>query len=160
MRDAEIKFRNRFLQRTLGRLLSIFSPSKTHNVEGKLADVSILFADIRNFTFISDSLPPQEVSALLNEFFKEMIPIINRHNGVVNKFVGMRLLVIFGDPRQNPEHPKAAVQCAFEMFNKTLKIHQRWQKEGKPDIDIGIGISSGIAFLETLALPKDTNTAL
>jgi adenylate cyclase len=123
-----------------------------HDVEGsklggKRADISILFADIRNFTSISDNLEPEEVSSILNEYFSEMIPIVFNNKGTVNKFMGDALLVIFGAPVENPEHPKMAVKCAVDMIKKVNGLQKKWQDENKPLIDIGIGISSGIAFV-------------
>jgi len=105
---------------------------------GKRADISVLFVDIRNFTHISETLPPEEVSELLNDYFSQMIPIIFKYKGTVNKFVGDALLVIFGAPVENTEHPYLAVKCAIEMLEKV---------EEMPDINVGIGISSGEAFV-------------
>ncbi len=114
---------------------------------GKRADVSILFADIRNFTSLAETLEPEAVSGILNEYFSEMIPVIFSNKGTVNKFIGDALLVIFGAPVENSEHPKLAVKCATEMLKKTVEMKEKWQKENKPLIEIGIGISSGIAFV-------------
>ncbi len=105
---------------------------------GKRADISVLFVDIRNFTHISETLPPEEVSELLNDYFGRMIPIIFKYKGTVNKFVGDALLVIFGAPVENTEHPQLAVKCAMEMLDKVDEI---------PDIEVGIGISTGEAFV-------------
>jgi len=125
----------------------ILSDAESSKLGGKRADVSILFADIRNFTSISDNLEPEEVSSLLNEYFGEMIPIIFKNNGTVNKFVGDALLIIFGAPVKHEEHPKMAVKCAVEMVKKVKELQKKWQAENKALIDIGIGISSGIAFV-------------
>ena len=125
----------------------ILSDEESSKLGGKRADISVLFADIRNFTSISDNLEPEEVSSILNEYFSEMIPIVFKYRGTVNKFIGDALLVIFGAPVDNSEHPQMAVKCAVEMFEKVKKLQEKWQKENKPLIDIGIGISSGIAFV-------------
>jgi len=141
------QFRNPLLQKTFGKLFNFFRPSKNSGFRGKLVNISVLFADIRNFTFISDNLEPEKVSSLLNEYFSEMIPVITGNQGTVNKFMGDALLVIFGDLVETPEHPKLAVKCAYEMLNKAEELKKKWQNQNKPLIDIGIGINSGEAFV-------------
>lgn len=105
---------------------------------GKRADISVLFADIRNFTHISETIPPEQVTELLNSYFSAMVPIIFKYKGTVNKFVGDAMLVIFGAPVENTEHPQLAVKCAIEMLEKSKEFG---------NISIGIGISSGEAFV-------------
>ena len=117
-------------------------------LEGKRADISVLFVDIRNFTHISETLPPERVSELLNEYFSELIPIIFKYKGTVNKFIGDAVMVIFGAPVENPEHPENAVRCAIEIHEKVKDLRVKWVLEkNKPDINIGIGISTGEAFV-------------
>lgn len=114
---------------------------------GKRAEISIMFADIRGFTSLSETRKAEEVSALLNEYFTELEPIIAKHNGVINKFIGDAVLVIFGDPTPDKYHARNAVKCAEEMRQKVRQIRDRWICEGKPKIDIGIGINTGEAFI-------------
>lgn len=114
---------------------------------GKKKEITVLFADIRGFTGISEMLDPDEVTALLNEYFTEMVPLIEKHKGVLNKFMGDALLAIFGEPITDDNHPKNAVLCAMNMIEKINEIKEKWRKEGKPKIDIGIGINTGIAFI-------------
>lgn len=127
--------------------LNSFKAAKNSELGGKRSDISVLFADIRNFTSISDALEPEEVSIMLNEYFGEMIPIIYKHKGTVNKFIGDALMVIFGAPVENKAHPQQAVKCAYEMLKKAAELQEKWQKENKPNLEIGVGISSGIAFI-------------
>jgi len=131
----------------LSSFINFFTKIKNSKLGGKCSDISILFVDIRNFTSICDVLEPKEVSFLLNEYFSEIIPVIFNYKGSVNKFIGDELMVIFGAPVENQNHPKLAVKCAIKIFNKTNELQKKWQKEEKPLIDIGIGISSGIAFV-------------
>lgn len=130
-----------------GSIFDIFKNAKKSKLGGKRADISILFADIRNFTSISDSLEPEEVSYILNEYFSEMIPIIFKNKGIVNKFIGDALMVIFGAPLENQEHPQQAVKCAVEMFEKARELQSRNRRLTDFPLEIGIGISSGIAFV-------------
>ena len=111
---------------------------------GKRSEITVMFADIRGFTSLSESHKAEEVSQLLNEYFTELEPIITKYNGVINKFIGDAVLVVFGDPTQDKLH---AVKCAYELRKKVKQIKQRWLEEGKPKIDIGIGINTGEAFI-------------
>lgn len=114
---------------------------------GERAEITILFSDIRNFTSIAESLEPEKVSEILNEYFSQMIPIISRYNGIINKFVGDALLVVFGDPIPDERHPENAVFCAVEMLKKVDELQDKWIREGKPKLEIGIGINTGVAFV-------------
>ena len=114
---------------------------------GKRAEVTVLFADIRGFTSISEQLSPVEVTKILNEYFSELVPIIEQHKGILNKFMGDAILAIFGEPIKNENHPVDAVKCAYKMLKKVKLLQEKWLNEGKPKIEIGIGIATGEAFV-------------
>lgn len=114
---------------------------------GKRAEVTVLFADIRGFTSISEQLSPVEVTKILNEYFSELVPIIEEHKGILNKFMGDAILAIFGEPIKNENHPIDAVKCANTMLKKVKLLQEKWLNEGKPKIEIGIGIATGEAFV-------------
>ena len=114
---------------------------------GKRAELSILFADIRGFTSISEKLQPEEVTNILNEYFSEMEPIISKYKGVLNKFIGDAVLVIFGDPIYDKDHALNAVKCANSMLKRVKYLQEKWIQEGKPKIEIGVGINTGEAFV-------------
>ena len=96
---------------------------------------------------MSEKLSADEVSVILNEYFTEIEPIVTRHNGVINKFIGDAVMAIFGEPIQDENHPKNAVRCACEMLDKVKELQAKWLEEGKPKIEIGIGINTGEAFV-------------
>ena len=114
---------------------------------GKRAVVTVLFADIRGFTSISEKMSAQQVSEILNEYFSEMEPIITSYNGIINKFIGDAIMAIFGEPIQDKNHAQNAVKCAYTMLKRVEKLHKKWYREGKPEIEIGIGINSGEVFV-------------
>ncbi|MBQ3311112.1 adenylate/guanylate cyclase domain-containing protein [bacterium] len=114
---------------------------------GKKANVTVLFADIRGFTSMSEKMEPSEISMILNEYFIALEPIITKHNGVINKFIGDAIMAIFGEPIQNKNHAIDAVLCADEMLKKVAELREKWLIEGKPKIEIGIGINTGDAFV-------------
>lgn len=114
---------------------------------GKRANVTVLFADIRGFTSMSENMSAEEVSIILNEYFTEIEPIITKYNGVINKFIGDAVMAIFGEPIQDKNHALNAVKCANEMLEKVDELQKKWLAEGKPKIEIGVGINTGEAFV-------------
>ena len=114
---------------------------------GKKAVVTVLFADIRGFTSMSETMSAQQVSEILNEYFTEMEPIITRYNGIINKFIGDAVMAIFGEPIQDKNHASNAVKCGYEMLLKVKELQKKWADEGKPKIEIGIGINTGEVFV-------------
>lgn len=121
---------------------------------GKKANVTVLFADIRGFTSMSEKMTAEEVSVILNEYFSEIEPIISKYNGVINKFIGDAVMAIFGEPIQDINHPQNAVKCACEMLKKVEQLQDKWLFEGKPKIEIGIGINTGEAFVGNIGSEK------
>ncbi len=114
---------------------------------GKKSIVTVLFADIRGFTSMSEQMSAQQVSEILNEYFTEVEPIITKYNGVINKFIGDAVMAIFGEPIQDKYHAQNAVKCAYEMLQKVKELQKKWAKEDKPKIEIGIGINTGEVFV-------------
>ena len=121
---------------------------------GKRANVTVLFADIRGFTSMSEKMTAEEVSKILNEYFTEIEPIITRYNGVINKFIGDAVMAIFGEPIQDINHPVNAVKCAYAMLKKVDELRDKWIFEGKPKIEIGVGINTGEVFVGNIGSEK------
>ena len=141
------------IQKAMGKYLSNeVMQNVVNNIDnialgGKRADITVLFADIRNFTSISENMDAASTSMILNEYFSAMVPIIEEHNGVLNKFMGDAVLAIFGEPKKSDNHALDAVKCGYRMLQKVKYLQEKWIDEGKPKIEIGIGISSGDAFV-------------
>jgi len=114
---------------------------------GKKATVTVLFSDIRGFTSLSENMSAQQVSEILNEYFTEMEPIITKYNGIINKFIGDAVMAIFGEPIQDKNHAGNAVRCGYEMLLRVKELQKKWAEEGKPKIEIGIGINTGEVFV-------------
>ncbi len=141
------------IQKALGKYLSYdVMQNVVKNIDnlslgGKRADITILFADIRNFTSISESMDANSTTEILNEYFGALVPIIESHNGVLNKFMGDAILAIFGEPKKTKNHALDAVLCANKILKKVKHLQEKWLEEGKPKIEVGIGISSGDVFI-------------
>ena len=121
---------------------------------GKKSVVTVLFADIRGFTSMSEKMSAEEVSNILNEYFTEMEPIISSHKGTINKFIGDAVMAIFGEPINDKNHALNAVKCAGDMLKKVRKLQHKWLEEGKPKIEIGIGINTGEVFVGNIGSEK------
>jgi class 3 adenylate cyclase len=110
---------------------------------GKRVRGTVMFSDIRGFTTLVESQPPEEVIELLNTYYTLMFDAISGHGGVVNQMVGDGLMAIFGAPLPLPDHCAAAVQAAREMIEMVELFNHERDALGKPKIRIGIGIATG-----------------
>ena len=112
-------------------------------VSGQLADVCILFSDIRGFTTLSERMPPAVVTAVLQRYFDRMVKAVHRHDGTVDKFIGDGMMVLFGAPRRSQDPCGDAVQCALAMMTELDDLNGDFEREGLPTLTIGIGINFG-----------------
>jgi adenylate cyclase len=113
---------------------------------GDEVEVTILFADIRNFTALSEKHTAAEIVTMLNQYFSEMVRAITQHGGTVNKFIGDAIMAVFGTPKKLDNHAESAVLAALEMLAR-LQAHNYLQSaKGEPTFDIGIGLHSGNAI--------------
>ena len=125
---------------------SILHSSTALKLSGDRRMISVLFCDIRGFTTISESLAPEKVVQLLNEYFESMVEVVFRNNGTLDKFIGDGLMVIFGAPQDDPNQEQHAVTAAIEMQAELRKLAEKWKPEGL-SLRIGIGINSGPAIV-------------
>ena len=121
---------------------------------GKKTTVTVLFSDIRGFTSLSENMTAQEVSELLNEYFGAMEPIVTKHNGIINKFIGDAIMAVFGEPIQDENHAVDAVKCGYEMLEQVKALDKKWTEEGKPGIKIGVGVNTGEVFVGNIGSQK------
>lgn len=116
-------------------------------IVGDRKRITVLFSDIRGFTSMSDGLRPEDVVARLGEYFERMVEIVMRNRGLVDKFLGDGMMVIFGAPTDDPYQAEHAVTAAIEMQEEAERLSQKWSAEGKGELRIGIGINSGSAIV-------------
>lgn len=102
----------------------------------------ILMADIRNFTELSETMPPDDLIALLNEYFIEMVAAVNENGGIVDKFIGDAIMAVFGLP-EAAEAERKAYETAVAMRTRLAALNERFKAEGMPELDNGIGIHGG-----------------
>jgi len=113
------------------------------NLGGQEQNATILFSDIRGFTSLSENMKPSEVVETLNDYFNQMIEIIFKYNGILDKIIGDELMVIYGVPNSNENDSENAVRTAIEMQEKLIEFNlERFLYQKKP-IKVGIGINRG-----------------
>jgi adenylate cyclase len=110
---------------------------------GQRRQMTVLFSDIRGFTTVSEKGQPEEIVAILNEYFTRMVEIVFAHKGTLDKFVGDMVMALFGAPLDDPNHAEHAVDAALEMIRELNRLNEKWVAEGGTALDIGIGISTG-----------------
>lgn len=120
------------------------------NIAGQRLTATILFADIRGFTRLSEQMPPEEVIKVLNTYFSTMVTTVKNHGGVIDKFIGDAMLCVWGVPHSVPNGTELAVQCAWQMQKGMEKLNQDFQEKGIPQIGVGIGIHFGTVVAGTL----------
>ena len=110
---------------------------------GKNVTASVLFADIRSFTTITEASSPAEIIEMLNNFYALMFEAITNHGGSVNQMTGDGFMAIFGAPVRYEDYAQRAVNAALEMIELLKVFNQQWTEGGRAQIRIGIGVASG-----------------
>jgi len=105
--------------------------------------ITILFADIRGFTRISEHAPPEKIVSLLNRYFSAMTEIIFAHGGTLDKYLGDGLMALFGAPTTTPDDASNALNAAVAMQRRMLGINRELHDEGFPEIGVGMGLHTG-----------------
>lgn len=105
--------------------------------------ITILFADIRGFTRISEHAPPEKIVGLLNRYFSAMTDIIFAHGGTLDKYLGDGLMALFGAPTTTPEDASNALNAAVAMQRRLLGINIELRQEGLSEVGVGIGLHTG-----------------
>lgn len=110
---------------------------------GEKRKITILFADIENFTMMSETLDPQEVAGLLNKYLTAMTKIVFEHGGTVDKFMGDAIMVLFSAPLAFPDHAHRACLVALDMLKVMDKLQAEWTAKTKHRLNVRIGINTG-----------------
>jgi adenylate cyclase len=105
--------------------------------------ITILFADIRGFTRISEHAPPEKIVSLLNRYFSAMTDIIFAHGGTLDKYLGDGLMALFGAPTATPDDASNALNAAVAMQRRLLGINRELRDEGFQEIGVGMGLHTG-----------------
>ena len=125
------------------------------NLGGARKEVTVLFSDIRNFTTLTETRPPEELVAILNEYFTEMAKIIFENQGSLDKYIGDAVVAVFGSLIPLENSAQNAVCAVVDMMRKMLELNNKWAGQFNGfTMDIGIGINTGEVFLGNIGSPE------
>lgn len=155
------------------RVRNLFGRYVSHNVVNELLNnpemlemggkryaVTILFSDIRGFTSFSETRDPQEVVQRINDYCKEMVEIIYKHGGTLDKYMGDGIMAYFGAPIPQSDHAERAMLCAHEMRVTMKQLHERWTAAGLQTFKIGVGLNSGEVIAGNIGHPERVEYSL
>lgn len=128
----------------------IIARGEEFDLRGEKRLVTIFFVDVRGFSALSEKIPPQELFSQLNEYDEEMVAVVFRNRGTLLKFLGDGIMVAFGAPLTEEDDARRAVKAGLEMLQQMDHLNDRWEKEGKPVLRIGIGMHTGEALVGTV----------
>lgn len=158
--NAALEVRNRFIRQTFGRYLSdeivetILETPGGLKIGGEKRQATILMADLRGFTSLSERLPAEDVVSMVNIYLETMTGIILKYQGTIEEFIGDGILVVFGAPLQRPDDARRAVACAVEMQLSMASVNDRNRQAGYPEVALGIGINTGKTVVGNIGSKK------
>lgn len=117
------------------------------NLNGEKRDVSVLFVDIRGFTSMSESMSPEDVVGILNEYLSHVTECIFKHNGMLDKFIGDAAMAIFNAPVDQEDYIYESVATAYDIVNGSVELKKRIKEKYGKDINFGVGVHCGEAVI-------------
>ena len=114
-----------------------------YSMDGRKADLTVLFSDVRGFTTISEGLEPDQLTALMNEYLGAMTDVIRGNRGTLDKYIGDLIMAFWGAPVDDPHHAKNGLISAIQMQTRLLELNKVFLAKGWPEIKIGVGINTG-----------------
>jgi adenylate cyclase len=140
-------------RRQLSRLFSQYVPPELvaemdarpqrYSMESDSRELTVLFSDVRGFTRISETLPPRDLSRLMNDFLTPMTRVIHAHRGTIDKYMGDAIMAFWGAPVPDPEHARHALDAALEMQATLKQLNPEFRRRAWPELQIGIGLNTG-----------------
>lgn len=116
---------------------------ENYSMEGRNAELTVLFSDVRSFTTISEGMDPKELAHLMNEYLGSMTDVIRQHRGTLDKYIGDAIMAFWGAPVANPNHAREAVLTAIAMQERLKTLAEPFRARGWPVLHIGIGVNTG-----------------
>ncbi len=146
----------KYIQGAFGQYLSpkvidiiIDDPEKL-NLGGVRKEISAFFSDVQGFSTFSESLSPEDLVHLLNEYLTAMCDIISKYDGVVDKFEGDAIIAFWGAPLDQPDHAKLSCHTSIEMQETLIDMRKAWRDQGRNELLVRIGVNSGPAVVGNL----------
>jgi PAS domain S-box-containing protein len=161
----KVEKHNRFICETFGRYLTdevvatvLESPTGL-KMGGEKRKITMLMADLRGFTSLSERLPPERVVTLLNRYLTTMVSVIKQYQGTIDEFIGDAIFVLFGAPIWQEDDAQRAVACGIAMQLAMASVNEQNRQDGLPEIEMGIGIHSGRVIVGNVGSLRRTKYA-
>jgi class 3 adenylate cyclase len=122
-------------------------------LDGEFKEVTILFADLRDFTPMTEANDPKQMVRILNDYFKEMSAAIKARSGLILQFLGDEIYAVFGAPVSCRDHPANAFFAALDMEKRLKELNNRFSRQGRPPLSHGIGIHTGRVLAANIGSP-------
>jgi adenylate cyclase len=114
-----------------------------YSMEGRKAELTVLFSDVRGFTTISEGLEPDELATLMNLYLGAMTEVIRGHRGTLDKYIGDAIMAFWGAPVADSDHARHAIIAALDMQVALLELNKELLVKGWPELKIGVGVNTG-----------------
>jgi adenylate cyclase len=126
---------------------------ESYSMEGRNEELTVLFADIRSFTSLSEGMDPKELTHLMNDYLGAMTDVIRAQRGTLDKYIGDAIMAFWGAPVSDPEHARHAVLTALAMQQSVTALAEPFRARGWPPLQIGIGINTGVMTVGDMGSP-------
>ena len=156
----QLEVRNLFLRRTFGRFLSddvvnsLLENDEGLEIRGERRRVSILVADLRGFTSLTEALAPDQIVSILNTYLATMAEVIEEYHGTIDEFLGDAILAHFGALTTRDDDAERAVACAIAMQVAIEEVNRINGAHGLPLVEMGIGVATGDVIVGNLGSEK------
>ena len=144
----------------LGRFVSrgvadqLVAEGATVRLSGARVEITVLVSDLRGFSTFCETADEHQVVALLNTYFRTLVPIILRYGGTIDKYIGDAIMAVFGAPLEMSDHQARALCCAIEMRQAIHELQRQWAAQGIHGADFGIGLFSGPAIAGVIGVEE------
>lgn len=157
---SQLEVRNEMIRKMFGRYVAsevaenLLEHPEALELGGELRRISMLMADLRGFTLLTQQLEPKEVVSLLNNYLGRMIEVINAHQGTVDELMGDGILAFFGAPLACERHAEQAIACALDMQLAIREVNELNAASGLPEVQMGVGINTGSVVVGNIGCPQ------
>ncbi len=158
--SEDAKRRNKLLLNLFGRYVTedvvrnLVSSPEGSKIGSELEEVTLLFADIRGFSNVTERLSPEHVLTVLNNYYDVMIDVVNKFKGTIDKLMGDEMLVTFGVPKTRNDDAERALACALSMQLAMSEVNERNRAQRLPELQLGIGVNTGEVMVGNVGSDK------
>ena len=126
---------------------------ESYSMEGRNEELTVLFADIRSFTSLSEGMEPRELTHMMNDYLGAMTDVIRTNRGTLDKYIGDAIMAFWGAPVGDPENARHAVLTALSMLRALKGLAEPFRARGWPELKVGIGINTGMMTVGDMGSP-------